>query len=69
MIVAPSPALPPPCCWATNDPVGEVPATPPLRERFNYQNPRQRQRPPFHQKRPEKEKQKPDDEHTVDDYA
>jgi len=69
MIAAPSPALPLLPRLAANDPVGEVPAAPPLRERFNYQNPRQRQRPPFHQKKPEKDKQKPDDEHKVDDYA
>jgi hypothetical protein len=54
---------------AANDPVGEIPATPPLRERFKYQNPRQRQRPPFQQKKSEKDKRKPDDEHKVDDYA
>ncbi len=68
MFAAPSPAHSPPR-WAANDPVGEIPATPPLHERFKYQNPRQRQRPPFPQKKPEKDKQKPDDEHKVDDYA
>lgn len=70
MIAAPSPAHSPPR-WAANDPVGEVPASPPLRpdiERFKYRNPQQRKRPPF-QKRPDKDKQKPDDEHKVDDYA
>ena len=68
MIAASSPALPLHPRLAANDPVGEIPATPPLRERFKYQNPQQRKRPPF-QKRPEKDKQKPDDEHKVDDYA
>lgn len=57
--------------WAANVPIGEVPAAPPLKpniERFKYQNPQQRQRPPF-QKKPEKDKPTPDDEHKVDDYA
>ena len=57
---------------AGKDSVGEVPATPPLLpniERLKYQNPRQRPRPPFLKKPPEKNKHKPDDEHKVDDYA
>ncbi len=70
MSAAASPVHSPPR-WAATDPLGDVPAIPPLRdiERFNYQNPRQRQRPPFQQKQPDKDKHKPDDEHKVDDYA
>ena len=71
MNAAPSSTHPPPRA-AANDNVGDVPAITPFRsniERFKYQNPRQRQRPPFHQKQPEKDKRKPDDEHKVDDYA
>ena len=70
MLTASSPVHSP--LVAATDSVGEVPATPPPRpniERFNYQNPRQRQRPPFHKQPPEKDKRKPDDEHKVDDYA
>lgn len=71
MIAVPSPAHPSPR-WAATDPVGEVPSTSPLRpdiERFKYQNPQQRKRPPFPPKRPDKDKRKPDDEHKVDEYA
>ena len=71
MLTASSAVHAPPLLAAT-DPVGEVPATPPLGPnigRLKYQNPRQRPRPPFRKKPPEKDKRKPDDEHKVDDYA
>lgn len=57
--------------WGVNVPIGEVTTTAPLKPnigRFKYRQPQQQQRSPFH-KKPEKDPDKSDDAHKVDDYA